>query len=177
MTHRHQKTCDDDDTSVSLAVSRVSLRQGKVNSPTKEAHPPPKTPHVTPSTFSRAVGVRSAAIRARASNYEKEQFDDTSSRRQYPTEPATSRHGSSARFNVDVGYVIIDVSLLRRRVATRGRGCRPQRVYLRRNKSTRGRNALASTASPNEPITLPLARGHLLLDGQCLKRAHRCGGG
>ena len=97
--------------------------------------------------------------------------------RQYPTVTATSRRGSSARFNVDVGYVIIDVSLLRRRVATRGRGCRPQRVYLQRNKSTHGRNALASTASPNEPITLPLARGHLLLDGQCLKLAHRCGGG
>jgi len=68
LTHRHQKTRDDDDTSVSLAVSRVSLRQGKVNSPTEEAHPPPKTPHVVPSTFSRAVGVRSAAIRARARN-------------------------------------------------------------------------------------------------------------
>jgi hypothetical protein len=73
------KIRDYDETSVSLTSSRVSLRQGKVNSPTKEAHPPPKTPHVTPSTFSCAVGIRSAAIRARARNYEKEQFDDTSS--------------------------------------------------------------------------------------------------
>jgi len=72
---------------------------------------------------------------------------------------------------------VIDVSLLRRRVATRGRGCRPQRVDIQQNKLTRGCNALASTASPNAPISLPLARGHLLLDGQCLKQAHGWGGG
>jgi len=133
-----------------------------------------------PSTFSRAVGVRSAAIRARARNYEKEQFDDTSSRRQYPTVPAPSCRGSSARFNGGIGYVIIDVSLLRRRVASRGRGCRPQRVDIQRNKSTRRRNAQAFTASPNPPIITPLARGHLQLYGQHTQRAQQlngcCGG-
>ena len=51
-----------------------------------------------------------------------------SSRRQYPTVPATSRRGISARFDGDISYVLIDVSLFRRRVATSGRGCRPQRV-------------------------------------------------
>ena len=44
-------------------------------------------------------------------------------------------------------------------------------------KSTCGRNALASTASPNDPITLALVHGHLQLDGQYPQRAHRCGGG
>jgi len=77
----------------------------------------------------------------------------------------------------DIGYIVIDVSLLCRHVATRGRGCRPQRVDIQQNKSTRGCNALASTASPNAPISLPFACGHLLLDGQCLKRAHGWGGG
>jgi hypothetical protein len=33
------------------------------------------------------------------------------------------------------------------------------------------------TASPNEPITPALARGHLQLDGQNQQRAHHCGGG
>ena len=33
------------------------------------------------------------------------------------------------------------------------------------------------TASPNEPITTALARGHLQLDGQYPQRAHHCGGG
>ena len=68
---------------------------------------------------------------------QKEQFDVTSSRRQYPTVPATSCRGIDARFNGDIGYVVIDVSLLRRRVATRGRGCRPQRVDFGRKQSTR----------------------------------------
>jgi len=61
---------------------------------------------------------------------QKEQFDVTSLRRQYPTVPATSCHGIDARFDGDIGYVVIVVSLLRRRVATRGRGCRPQRVDI-----------------------------------------------
>ena len=86
--------------------------------------------------------------------------------RQYPTVTATSHHGSSAHFNGDIGHVIIDASLVRHRVATRGRGCRCQRIDIQRNKSTRGRNALASTDPPNEPITPAIARGHLLLDGQ-----------
>jgi hypothetical protein len=51
---------------------------------------------------------------------QKEQFDVTSSCRQYPTVPATSCHGIDARFDGDIGYVVIDVSLLRRRIATRG---------------------------------------------------------
>ena len=52
-----------------------------------------------------------------------------------------------------------------------------QRIDIQQNKSMGGCNALASTASPNAPISLPLARGHLPLDGQCLKRAHGWGGG
>ena len=45
------------------------------------------------------------------------------------------------------------------------------------NKSTHGHNAPASTASSNDPITPALACGHLLIDDQHPKRAHRCGGG
>ncbi len=86
--------------------------------------------------------------------------------RQYPTVTATFRRGSSARFDGDIGHVIIDASLVRRHIATRGRGCRRQRIDIQRNKLTRGRNALASTDPPNEPITPAIAHGHLLLDGQ-----------
>ena len=95
----------------------------------------------------------------------------------YPTVTATSRCGSSMRLDGKEGYVIIDVSLLRCRVATRGRGCRPQHVNFLQNKLTRVDNALASTASPNKPILSTLAHSHLQLDGQCPKQAHRCGGG
>jgi hypothetical protein len=55
---------------------------------------------------------------------------------QYRTVTATSRRLSSARFNGDIGYVVTDVYLLRRCVATRGRGCRPQRVDFGRKQST-----------------------------------------
>jgi hypothetical protein len=160
MTPSYQNTHDDDDTSISLAISSVSLRQGKVTSQSKDAHPPPKTPHVIPSILSIARGGGLSRLRARARDkHEIEQFDVTSSRRQYPTVPATSRRGICARFDGDIRYVLIDVFLFCHRVATSGRGCRPQRVDFLRNKSTCGHNALASTASPNAPITLPLAHG------------------
>jgi hypothetical protein len=113
-------------------------------------------------------GVGAASERAR-DKHEKEQFDVTSSRCQYPTVPATSRHGISARFNGDIRYVLIDVSLFRRCIATSGRGCRPQRVNFLQNKLTRGHNALASASSassPNAPITPLFARSHLIQYGQ-----------
>jgi hypothetical protein len=56
LTPSYQKTCDDNDTSISLAISSISLRQGKVTSQSKDAHPPPKTPHISPSIFYRAWG-------------------------------------------------------------------------------------------------------------------------
>ncbi len=97
--------------------------------------------------------------------------------RQYPTVTATSCRGSSARFDGDIGHIIIDASLVCRCVAMCGRGCRPQRIDLQQNKLTRGHIASASTASSNAPTPIPLARGHLILDGQPPMRAHRCGGG
>jgi hypothetical protein len=57
------KNRNNDDTSVFLAVSSFFLRQGKVNKPTKDAHPPPKTPHVTPSTFYHRGGVHTEIVR------------------------------------------------------------------------------------------------------------------
>ena len=38
------------------STSSLSLRQGKVTSQSKDAHPPQKTPHVSPSIFYRAWG-------------------------------------------------------------------------------------------------------------------------
>ena len=108
---------------------------------------------------------------------QKRIFFASSSARCYPTVTATTHRGISARFDRDIKYVIIDASLVRRRVATRGRCCRPQHVDLQRNKLMRGHIAPASTASSNAPTPIPLARGHLILDGQPPMRAHHCGGG
>jgi len=130
------------------------------------------------STFYRAGGGGLQSHHHSAcERQQKEHFDVMLLRHQCPTVPATSCHGIDARFDGDIRYAVIGVSLLRCCVTTRGRGCRPQRVNIQQNKLTRGCNTLASTASPNAPISLPLARGHLLLDGQCLKRAHGWGGG
>jgi hypothetical protein len=90
---------------------------------------------------------------------------------------ATSCHTRTYRFDGDIGHIIIEVSLVRRRVAMRRRSCRPQRVDFRRNSSTLGCKVLASTASPNDPITTLLARRHLLRNGQHPQQAHRHGGG
>jgi hypothetical protein len=90
---------------------------------------------------------------------------------------ATSRRTRTYRFDGDIGHIIIDVSLVRQRVSTPRRSCRPQRADFRRNSLTRCCNALASTASPNNPITTLLARRHLLRNGQHPQRAHRRGGG
>jgi len=141
-------------------------------------HPSPSqdsTRHM--STFYRGGGGPQSRHHSACEQQQKEQFDVTSLRRLYPTVPTTSCRGIDARFDGDIGYIVIDVSLIRSRVAMRGRGCRPQRVDIQQNKSRLGCNALASTASPNAPISLPLARGHLILDGQLLKRAHGWGGG
>ena len=91
---------------------------------------------------------------------------------QYPTVTATSRRGSRACFDGDIGHVIIDASLVRHRVAMCGRGCRRQRIDIQQNKLMRSRNALASTDPPNEPITPAIVCGHLLIDGQHPKQAH-----
>ena len=75
-------------------------------------------------------------------------FFASSCARCYPTVTATSHRGISARFDRDIKYVIIDASLVRRRVATSRRGCRPQRVDFGRKKSTRG-----YTQINNQPTT------------------------
>ena len=124
----------------------------------------------------RRRGVYPACVSARS--HEKNLlFFASLCARQYPTVTATSHRGSSARFDGAIGHVIIDASLVPRRVATRGRGCRPQHVDLRQNKLMRGHIAPASTASSNAPTPILLARGHLILDDQPPMRAHCCGGG
>ena len=86
MTPSYQNTRDDDDTTISLAISSLSLRQGKVTLQSKDAHPPPKTPHVSPSIFYRAWGGGSSRLRARARDkHEKEHL--TSRRRAANTQP------------------------------------------------------------------------------------------
>ena len=90
---------------------------------------------------------------------------------------ATSHRTRTYCFNGDIGHIIIDVSLVRRRVSMCRRSCRPQRVDFRRNSSTRCHNELASTASPNDLITTLLACRHLLRNGQYPQRAHCRGGG
>ena len=141
-TKLRTKLRDDDDTSVSLAVSRVSFQQ--------RCHP-----HLR--SCRRGVSRASASARSHRNNI---LFFASSCARCYPTVTAPSHHTTSYPFDRDIKYVIVDASLLHCRVATSGRGCRPQRVDIQRNKSTR---AQAFTASPNTPIITPLACGHLPL--------------
>jgi hypothetical protein len=95
------------------------------------------------NTPSERIAVGGAAVAEQhRSNTKKNNL--TSRRRAantQPYQPLTPRRGISALFDGDIRYVLIDVSLFRHRVATSGRGCRPQRVDFLRNKLTRGHNA------------------------------------
>ncbi len=148
-----------------------SLRNDAVTHANKT--PPP--PH-DPSRQALCLRVRRRGVyRACTSAHSHKKnllFFASSRARQYTTVTATSRCGSSARFDGDIGHVIIDASLVHRRIAMCGRGCRRQRIDIQQNKSTCGCNALASTDPPNEPITPAIVRGHLLLDGQHPKQVH-----
>ena len=139
-------------------MSRPLHKERRCHPSQQDSPPLPTTPPDTPCAYA-CVG-RVCIVLANLL------FFTSLRARQYPTVTATSRRGSSARFDGDIGHIIIDASLVCRRVATRERGCRRQRINNQRNKSTRGCNALASTDPPNKPITPAIARGHLLLDGQ-----------
>ena len=149
-----------------------SLRNNAVTRGNKSPPPFPRPLPTCPVPTCASVGCVSC-LRLHALPQKNLLLFFASSRAQYPTvaQPLTYH------FNVDIGHIIIDVSLVRRRVSTRRRSCRPQRIDFRRNSSTRCRNALASTVSPNDPITTLLARRHLLRNGQHPQRAHRRGGG
>ena len=139
--------------------------------------PPVPRPLPTRPVPTRALAGCVSCLRLCALPQENLLFFASLRAHQYPNVTATSRRGSSARFNGDIGHVIINESLVRRCVATRGRGCRLQCVDLQQNKSTRGHIALASTASSNAPTPIPLTRGHLILDGQPPMQARCCVGG
>ena len=124
--------------------------------PQQDSPPLCETHPDTPCMYKWVGGVYHCASASARSN-QKVYYFASSCGRQYLTVTATSCHGSSARFDRDIGYIIIDVSLLFGGIASSVRGCRPQHVDFLRNKPTRGDNALASTASPNKPITLPPA--------------------
>ena len=152
-----------------------SPRNDAVTRANKTPPPLPTTPPDTPCAYNRVSGVYFALPPPRTSTKNIYYFSIFRIAMCAPLpNRATSRCGSSGRFDGDIRNIIIDVSLLCRRVATHGRGCRPPRIDFRRN-TTCSRNAPASTASPDAPITPPLARGHLLMDGQHPKRVHRWG--
>ena len=111
--------------------------------PRQQDSPPVPRPLPTRPVPTRALAGCVSCLRLCALPRKNLLFFTSSRVRQYPTVTATSRGGSSASFVRDIGYAIIDASLVRRCVATRGRGCIPQRVDLRQNKSTRGHNAQA----------------------------------
>ena len=151
--------------------------QGKTLSPVPTRLPPlPKTPPDTPYAYPCVGAVRIVLAPPRASPKKSTPIFCIIARAVPNCGAATSRTRTYC-FDGDIGHIIIDVSLVRRRVSTRRRSCRPQRVDFRPNSSMRCRNALASTASPNNPITTLLACCHLLCNGQHPQRAHRHGGG
>jgi hypothetical protein len=95
---------------------------------------------------SRRCGVFCASALAR-SHQKNRQFDDALLRHQYRTVQAISHLGSTARFNQDIRHVIIDM-YLRRRVATRGRGCRDASIFDETH-----RHAVATRRPPQPPLT------------------------
>jgi hypothetical protein len=139
--------------------------------------PPPTTPPDTPCAYACVGAVCIVLAPPRAPLKKSTPIFRIVARAIPNGGAATSRRTRTYRFNGDIGHIIIDVSLIRRRVSTRRRSCRPQRVDFRRNSSTRCPNVLASTTSPNNPITTLLARRHLLRNGQHPQRAHCRGGG
>ena len=143
----------------SLSPSVESPSNNAVTRANKTPPPSQDPSRHAPHLRSRRRGVSRASASAR-SHRNNILFFASSCARCYPTVTAPSHHTTSYPFDRDIKYVIVDASLLRCRVATSGRGCRPQRVDIQRNKSTR---AQAFTASPNTPIITPLARGHLQL--------------
>ena len=104
--HRRDTSCPPQRTTLSPAPTRL---------------PPPSQDPSRHALYlrSRWRGVYRASASAR-SHRKKLIFFASSCACQDRTVTATSRRGSSARFDGDIGYVIIDVSLLRRRVASSG---------------------------------------------------------
>jgi len=95
--------------------------QGTTLSPAPTRLPPPSQDPSQRALYlrSRRRGVYRASASARS--HRKNLLFFASSRAcRYPTVTAPSRRGSSTRFDGDIGYVIIDVSLLRHRVASSG---------------------------------------------------------
>ena len=90
--------------------------------------PPFARPLPTPCTYDCVGGVYHRASASVRSDQKSLLFFASSCARQYQTVTATSHCGSSARFDRDIGYVIIDVSLLFGGIASSVRGCRPQCV-------------------------------------------------
>ena len=100
-------------------------------------------------------------------------FFASSCARCYPTVTAPSHHTTSYPFDRDIKYVIVDASLLRCRVATSGRGCRPQALIFNEiNRRAR---------RPSQPPPTLQSSYHLRAAiynyGQHTQRAHSCGGG
>ena len=129
--------------------------QGKTLSPAPTRLPPPfPRPLPTRSVPTRASVRCVSCLRLRALPRKKSTPIFRIVARAIPNGGAATSHRTRTyRFDGDIGHIIIDVSLIRRRISTRRRSCRPQRVDLQRNSSTRCPNVLASTASPNDPIT------------------------
>ena len=108
---------------------RRVLHKARRCCPRQQDSPPrPKTPPDTPCAYDHFGGV---CLRFRLCTLPQKNLLFFASLRtgQYQTVTANSRRLSSAPFDGDVGYVVTDAYLLCRRVATRGRGCRPQRRF------------------------------------------------
>ena len=86
MTPSYQKTCDADDTSISLAISSISLRQTRQGNLAIQGRPSPSQDSRESFYFlSRVGGVRAASERARGTNTKKNNL--TSRRRAANTQP------------------------------------------------------------------------------------------
>ena len=110
-----------DNDAISIVLTPHVLHKVRRCRPRQQDSPPlPKIPPDAPCTYDHVGGVCIALPPPRAPTEKKLLFFALSRACQYRTVTATSRRGSSVRFDGDIRYVIIDVSLLRRRVTLSG---------------------------------------------------------
>jgi len=130
--------------------------QGTTLLPAPTRLPPlPKTPPDTPCAYDHFGGVCFAVPPLRAPTKNSTIFRIVV-RRSIPNHDSHfPSFEQRARFDGEVGYVVTYAYLLRRHVATRGRGCRPQRVDFRRKQSTRAVTSCQLHSLPQRTNTHP----------------------
>jgi hypothetical protein len=121
----HQKTCDNDE--ISITLTRCFLHKARrCPQRQQDSLPLTKTPPDTPCAYACVGAVCIVLVPPRAPPKKSTPIFRIVARTIPNCGAATSHRTRTYRFNGDIGHIIIDVSLIRRRVSTRRSSCRPQ---------------------------------------------------